>query len=258
MTQTVTSKDGTVIAYESSGSGPAVVLVDGALCYREFGPARDVAAALADRYTVFIYDRRGRGESGDIQPYAVEREIEDLAAVIEAAGGDAFVMGQSSGAGLSLEAAAVGVPMRRLAVYEAPYIGVTKNRDYLGHLRRLLAEDKNSAMVDYFMVKMVGAPAFMPIVMRMMPKVRRQLAEVAPTLVNDTQVMRGMVMDEAHLSRVQVPTLVMGGGKAKPNMRAAVNRVAQVVTGRPPIILEGQTHQVSPAALAPELVKFFR
>jgi len=122
-THTVTSKDGTIIAYETVGSGPALVLVDGALCYRDFGPCRSLANHLADRFTVYFYDRRGRGESGDVQPYAPEREIEDLAAVISAAGGDAFVTGLSSGGGLALLAAASGVPMKKLASYEAPFVG---------------------------------------------------------------------------------------------------------------------------------------
>jgi len=257
-TQTVTSKDGTTIAYETLGAGPAVVLVDGAMCYREFGPARDVAKALSDEYTVYIYDRRGRGESGNTEPYEVQREVEDLAAVIEATGEHPFVMGQSSGAGLALEAAIAGVPIQKLAVYEPPYIGVSKNRDYLSDLRKLLAEGRNGAMIDYFMVKMVGGPAFMPIMMRLMPKVFTPLKAVAPTLINDTQVMRGFETDSKHLAGVRVPTLVMGGSKAKPNMLAAVASVAQAVTGKPPVILEGQTHQVSPAALAPELKGFFR
>ena len=256
--QTATSKDGTTIAYETIGSGPAVVLVDGAMCYREFGPSRDVARALADEYTVYIYDRRGRGESGNTEPYEVQREVEDLAAVIEATGQHPFVMGQSSGAGLALEAAIAGVSMKKLAVYEPPYIGVNKDRDYLGDLRTLLAGGRNGAMVDYFMVTMVGGPVFLPIMMRLMPKVFAPLKAVAPTLLNDTQVMRGFEIDAEHLAGVTVPTLVMGGSKAKPNMLAAVNGVAQAVTGKPPVILEGQTHQVSPAALAPELKGFFR
>lgn len=260
-TQTVTSADGTPIAFETTGTGPALVLVDGAMCSREFGPAREVAKQLADRYTVYVYDRRGRGASGDTEPYAVEREIEDLAAVIGAAG-DAFVMGQSSGAALALEASAAGVPMRKLAVYEAPYVGITTVRgrtpDYLADLQRLLEQGKHGAMIDYFMVRMVGGPAFLPVMMRLMPKVWRQLKAVAPTLLNDTRILGDFEVDPARLARVSVPTLVLGGGKAKPNMAKAVEDVAAAVTGKPPVILAGQTHNVSPAVLAPELAAFFR
>ena len=261
-TKTVVSKDGTAIAYEATGSGPALVLVDGALCYREFGPARDVAQALAGDYTVYVYDRRGRGDSGDTPPYATAREVEDLAAVIGAAGGKAFVMGQSSGAALALNAAASGVAISKLAVYEAPYVGVKKVKgsapDYVAELTKRLAEGKPGAAVGYFMVTMVGGPWFLPIMMRLMPKVWKQLQAVARTLPYDATVMDGFEVKPALLAKVTVPTLVMGGGKAAPNMAAAVQGVADAVAGSTLAILPGQTHQVSPAALAPELTAFFR
>src|SRR5579885_3392255 len=119
---TVTSRDGTTIAYEQSGAGPALILVDGAMCYRAFGPMRGLAALLAPHFTVFAYDRRGRGESGDTAPYAVEREVEDIAALIAKAGGQAYVYGHSSGAVLSLDAVAHGLPITKLALYEPPFI----------------------------------------------------------------------------------------------------------------------------------------
>ena len=258
---TIRSKDGTEIAYERAGSGPAVVLVDGALCYREFGPARDVSKALEDSYTVYIYDRRGRGESGDTQPYAAEREIEDLAAVIDAAGGDAYVMGQSSGAGLALIAAASGVTMRKLASYEAPFVGlnVVKGRtpDYLGTLNTYLAEGNRAKAVGYFMVTMVGGPWFLPLMMRTMPKVWKQLQAVAHTLPYDATVMGGDFEVPTTLGKITVPTLVMGGSKYAPNMKKAVEGVAAAVPGSTLVILPGQTHQVSPAVLVPELKAFF-
>jgi pimeloyl-ACP methyl ester carboxylesterase len=259
--QTVTSADGTTIAYENVGSGPAVVLVDGALCYREFGPARSLAKELKGHFTVYFYDRRGRGESGDTPPYAVGRELEDLAAVITAAGGDAAVMGQSSGGGLALEAAASGIPIRKLAVYEAPYIGRTqatgKTIDDLGKLQQLIAAGDRGGAVSYFMVRMVGAPAFVPIMMRLMPTVWRQLKSVAHTLPYDASIMDGFNVPTERLGTISVPTLVMGGSKGKANMQAAVQGVADAVPGAQRRILDGQTHQVSEKALAPELVEFF-
>jgi pimeloyl-ACP methyl ester carboxylesterase len=261
-TQKVTSKDGTEIAFEVTGSGPALVLVDGAFCYREFGGSREIAKVLSDRYSVYIYDRRGRGESGNTLPYAVEREIEDLAAVIEAAGGNAFVMGQSSGAGLALEAAAAGVPMRKLAVYEAPYVGVRLQKgrtpDYLADLEAMLAAGNNKGVVDYFMVKMVGGPAFLPIMFRLMPKNFKKLQDIAFTVPYDTRIMNGFVANPEMLGRVVVPTLVMGGSKGAPEMKAAVDAVAAGVPGSTRVILDKQTHNVSPAALAPELIAFFK
>ena len=118
----VTSADGTTIACERLGAGPALILVDGALCRRAFGPSRKIAEALSTRFTVYIYDRRGRGDSSDTTPYAPAREVEDLAAVIEEAGGRAALVGLSSGAALALEAAASGLPVTTVVAYEPPYV----------------------------------------------------------------------------------------------------------------------------------------
>lgn len=258
---TVQSADGTRIAYEKVGTGPALVLVDGALCSRDFGPCRSLANHLADRFTVYFYDRRGRGGSGDTPPYSPAREYEDLDAVIRAAGGTACVTGFSSGAALALQAAASGVAMRRLASYEAPYVGLTEvngvKPDHLGHLTSLIAKGDRGAAVGYFMVRIVGGPAYLPIMMRMMPKAWKQLKAVAHTLVYDVAVMDGYEVPTSTLATITVPTLVMGGSKAKPNMAAAVAGVAHAVPGAVHKTLEGQTHQVKNDAIAPELIEFF-
>lgn len=260
-TQTVTSKDGTTIAYEKVGSGPALVLVDGAMCYRDFGPCRSLAEHLKDRFTVYFYDRRGRGESGDTQPYAPEREYEDLAAVIGATGGEAYVLGFSSGGALALQAAASGVPMRKLASYEAPYVGVNLKKgrkpDYLADLNAKLAAGDREGALGYFMVDMVGGPWFLPLMFKVMPKVLTQLKAVAHTLVYDTRIMDTFEAPAATLAKITVPTLVMGGSKAKPNMVKAVQDVADAVPGSVHKTLAGQTHQVKDEAIAPELVAFF-
>lgn len=116
------SKDGTAIAFDRIGNGPPVILIDGALCYRGMGQSGQLAKLLAQRFTVFTYDRRGRGGSGDTAPYDVEREIEDVAAILSEAGGTAFVWGMSSGAVRALEAANRFGGIRKLALYEAPFI----------------------------------------------------------------------------------------------------------------------------------------
>ncbi|MCU1514280.1 MAG: alpha/beta hydrolase [Microbacteriaceae bacterium] len=257
-TGTVTSTDGTVITFERTGSGPAIVLVDGALCSREFGPGRDVAKQLEPDHTVFVYDRRGRGQSGNTLPYAAAREVEDLQAVILAAGaaGDVYVVGQSSGAALSLEAAAAGTPMKKLAVYEAPYIGAT-DIDRVAELRRFLAADDNGGAVGYFLVKMVGAPAFLPIMMKLMPKVWNKLKAAAPTLPYDAVVMGSWVAPKDRFAKICVPTLVMGGTKGKQNMKNAVTDVAAAVAGSTLHWLPKQTHNVSPVVLAEQLRTFF-
>jgi hypothetical protein len=263
-TEWATSVDGTRIAFERSGSGPVLVLVDGAFCYREFGPARDVAAAVQDAFTVVIYDRRGRGESGDTQPYAPEREFDDLRAVIDAVGGDAFVMGQSSGAGLAYRAAAAGVRMRGLVGYEAPWVGLRKNRDgstknYHADLDRLIDSGANAKAIAYFMVDMIGAPRIMPLMMRVMAaKEWTKLLAVAPTLRYDAAVMGGSFEVPTHeLGRVTVPTLALCGSKGAREMLAAQEAVAAAIPGAEHAVLDGQTHQVSPAALRPHLLRFF-
>ncbi|GAB3042339.1 alpha/beta hydrolase [Parafrigoribacterium mesophilum] len=259
---TVRSADGTRITYEKVGSGPTLVLVDGALCSRDFGPCRSLANHLADTFTVYFYDRRGRGASGDTPPYAPAREYEDLEAVIRAAGGNAHVLGFSSGGALALQAAASGVPMRRLASYEAPYVGLTEvngvTPDHLGHVQELIAKGDRGGAVGYFMVKIVGGPAFLPILMRMMPKAAwKQLRAAAHTLIYDTSVMDAFEVPAETLATITVPTLVMGGSKAKPNMAAAVAAIAHAVPGAVHKILPGQTHQVKNEVIAPELTEFF-
>lgn len=262
MTEFTTSADGTRIAFERIGSGPPLVLVDGALCYRDFGPCRSLAEHLSDRFTVYFYDRRGRGESGNTLPYSPEREFEDLAAVIDAAGGDACVTGFSSGGGLVLRAAAAGVPMKALASYEAPFLGqiLVKGRpvDPRAELQKRLDASKPGAALDFFMVDMVGGPKFMPLMMRLMRKVYAQLVAVAHTLPYDAELMTGFEVPVDELSRIRVPSLIMVGGKAKPNMVAGVRAVADAVPGAVHSVLPGQTHQVADESIAPELVAFFR
>jgi len=261
MTEFTTSRDGTTIAYETIGSGPSLVLVDGAMCYRDFGPCRSLAEHLKNQFSVTFYDRRGRGESGNTEPYAPEREYEDLAAVIDAIGGDAYVLGFSSGGALALQAAAAGVPMKKVASYEAPYVGINQRKgrtpDYLADLQALLAKDDREGALGYFMVDMVGGPKYLPLMFKLMPKVLTQLKAVAPTLPNDARVMNTFTAPTATLAKISVPTLVMGGSKAKPNMTKAVADVAAAVPGSTHKTLPGQTHQVKDAAIAPELVTFF-
>src|SRR5258708_6948753 len=190
--KTVTSKDGTTIAYDQVGNGPAVILVDGALCYRASGPSGPLAALLAPRFTVLTYDRRGRGDSTDTPPYAVEREIEDLEALLNAAGGSAFVYGISSGAALALEAANQGLAIKKLALYEAPFIVddslPPRPDNYLAHMDELIAANRRGDAVKLFM-KTVGVPGIFITMMRFMPAWSK-LTAVAHTLPYDFRIMR--------------------------------------------------------------------
>jgi len=259
-----TSKDGTRIGFEREGQGPPVVLVDGAMCYRGSGPAKPLAALLAPHYTVFTYDRRGRGESGDTWPWSAEREVEDLDAVVREAGGSPFVYGTSSGAVLALEAATRGVPMRKLALYEAPLI-VDGTRDPLGddflpQLKACVAANRRGRAVKMFM-KAVGVPRIGIVMMQFMP-VWKKLTAIGHTLVYDISLtspyQQGRPLAAGQWSTATVPTLVMDGGKSPAWMRNAQAAMARVLPNGTTRTLAGQNHMVSAQAMAPALTEFFK
>ena len=258
--RTVVSKDGTKIVYEAVGKGPALILVGGAFSYRKFPGFTKLAGLLADDFTVINYDRRGRGDSGDTASYAVAREVEDLAAVMEAAGGSAFVWGMSSGAGLALEAAASGLPIDRLALYEPPYVAADEStevpKDYEEQLRSLIQAGRRDEAVKLFLRNM-GAPAFAVAMMRIMPFWPR-LRAVAHTLPYDVAVMGGFAVRKEKFSAIQAPTLVIGGEKSPKALVRAVRDVASVLPRGESCMLQGQNHNVSMKVLAPVLRTFFR
>jgi pimeloyl-ACP methyl ester carboxylesterase len=259
--ETVTSKDGTRIAFERTGEGPPVVVVGGALNDR--AAAFPLADELSSRFTVIAYDRRGRGDSSDTPPYAVEREAEDLAALIDAANGSAFAVGYSSGAALILESSLRGVAITRQALYEPPYI-VDASRpplpeDYVAHLDELVASDRRGDAVEYFMTVGIGLPTEMVAPMRSAP-MWKSLEDLAHTISYDGRVM-GDQMSGGPLPRewssVAVPTLVMDGGASPPWIRNAATALAAILPEAELRTLEGQTHEVAPDVLAPVLVEFF-
>ena len=258
MTQ-VRSKDGTAIAFERTGSGPALILVDGAFCSRAFGPSPKIALLLGSRFTVYTYDRRGRAQSGDTAPYAPAREVEDLAAIVEAAGGAASLLGLSSGGALSLEAAASGLPIRSVIAYEPPYVddsGQNGGAAHKGELGRLLASDNRGGMVKYFMKDMVGAPAPMVIMMRLMPWIWRQLEAVAHTLPYDAALMTQFRIPRTRFASIRTPVLVMNGTKSDTRLREVARSLADVIPGARYRELAGQTHNVKPGVLAPAAAEF--
>lgn len=255
----VRSKDGTTIAYERSGRGPALILVDGALCSRAFGPSPKLAPLLAPHFTVYAYDRRGRGESGDTLPFSPAREVEDIAALVAEAGGSASLLGLSSGGALALEAAASGVGVEKVVAYEPPYVDDDGRRDgsvHLGALTRLVASGKRGAAVKYFMKDMVGAPAPMVVIMRLMPWIWSKLKAVAHTLPYDAAVMTGFRVPRARFASIRTPVLVMNGSKTDPRLKEAARAIAEAVPAAQHRELEGQTHNVSAQALAPAVVDF--
>jgi len=263
--ETVVSKDGTTIAFDRVGKGPPLILVDGAFQHRAIDlTSSRLAELLAPGVTVFHYDRRGRGDSGDTAPYAVEREIEDLEALIVGAGGSAHVFGMSSGAALALAAAAHGLPIVSLALYEPPFI-VDDTRPLpppglAARYTELASEDRRGEAVALFLTKAVGLPDDMVAQLRNAP-VWPALESVAHTLAYDAAVMGdttiGSVEPLKRWASLQTPTLVIDGGDSPAWARNAVSAIAETLPHAERRTIEGQTHQVSADALAPILDAFF-
>jgi pimeloyl-ACP methyl ester carboxylesterase len=261
-TQTTTSKDGTKIAYEKSGKGPAVILVVGALASRS--DHAKLAQALSPDFTVYNYDRRGRGDSGDTKPYAVQREVEDIEAIIDEAGGSAYVYGISSGACLALEAAAaLGDKVKKLAIYEAPYDeaegAAGKWKAYSSKLKQLLAQDRLADAVEFHM-KFVGVPDAAILGMKASPG-WSGMKTLAPTLVYDVAIVGdGRSIPAGRASAIKANTLVMDGGKSlesMPFMRVTADKLGNTIPNAQRRTVEGQDHNVDEKELAPILGEFF-
>jgi pimeloyl-ACP methyl ester carboxylesterase len=259
----VTSKDGTAIAVDKLGTGPAVILVDGAMCSRSFGPMPELAKALADQFTVYHYDRRGRGDSGDGFAYDIQREIDDLDAVIQYAGGNAMVFGISSGAALAAEAARQLRGVRRLALYEAPYVVDNTHApmppELIADVKSLVASNRRGDAVKKFM-RYVGTPAIAVFVMSLLPFWKKFTA-IAHTLSNDLELIaphhQSQPMPHDKWAPITVPTLVMVGGKSPAWMKNAMRAWADALPNSVHQTLAGQTHMIKPATLAPVLLDFF-
>jgi pimeloyl-ACP methyl ester carboxylesterase len=257
----VTSRDGTRIAYETQGTGPALIVVGGALSDRSGGA--ELAQLLATKFTVYLYDRRGRGDSTDTQPYSTQREIEDLDALIDRAGGSAVVYGKSSGASLALQAAAVlGGKIRKLALYEAPYNeaeGAAEQwQEFRAQLDALLAANRRPEAVTEFL-KFTGAPEKVLTQLKTSPAWPGMVA-LAPTLAYDNAVLGVDRSVPAIATRVKAQTLVMDGGASlgpMPFMRATADKLAKLIPNAQRRVVEGQAHDVSAKVLAPLLLKFF-
>lgn len=255
----VTSTDGTSIAYERVGSGPALVLVDGAMCYRAAGPMRPVAAGLHEQFTVYTYDRRGRGESTDTLPFAVTREVEDLQAVIDAAGGEAAVYAMSSGGALALATAAAGSGITALVLYEPPFLGGDGDdvgmKEYSERLHELLTDGRRGDAVELFM-SFVGVPAQAIRGMRTQPG-WAAFEAIAPTLAYDDAVLDGGDVPRDLVAGLTIPTVVIAGDASPESLRRAAADTAAALPTAELRILAGQTHDVAPDTLAPVLIDFF-
>ena len=254
--ETVTSKDGTTIAFDRLGSGPPVVLVCGGSVDRMADAA--IAQELASDFTVFNFDRRGRGDSGDTLPYAIDREVEDIEAVIGAAGGSAFLWGSSSGAVLAL-IAAESVPVTKLALWEPPFVpeGVPRPpEDQVSQYEPMIAEGRRGDAVEYFMTKVIGMPSEVVAGARTQPWWGATEA-LAHTLAYDARIMGDYSIPKDLAASVKVPTMVIAGGADFPWMRQTAETLAAALPDGQVRILEGQGHDVDPGVLAPVLSEFF-
>lgn len=261
----VRSNDGTKIAFTKQGQGPALILVDGALCFRDNGPSADLIRLLSPHFTVYAYDRRGRGESGETGPYAIEREIEDLHAVIRQAGDSAFVFGSSSGAALAMEAVAAGLPIRKLVMFEPP-IGVTQPggpslAEAQREVDRFVTAGDSARAARYFLTAMMGTPSafasMMPVLMR---GTWRKLKSVAHTIPYDLAILSDSAVLAGRANAITAPALVVGGAKSPEFMQKAVERVASSLPNARAMLLAGQGHDVAKAGetLAPIMTNFYK
>ena len=264
---TVTSTDGTAIAYEQAGSGPPVILVASALSDRS--DAGRLARLLAARFTVLNYDRRGRGASSDRKPYSVEREVEDIAALMEAAGGTASLFGSSSGAVLAMEAAARGLNVTRLALFEPPFVVDAESRrppaDAEAHVAKLLGEGRRPDAVRYFLAEVLGMPRALVRAMRLMRKTWSTMIDMADTIPYDLAILAGRQDGRPpkpdEWASVRSTALVLAGGKSDATLQRGARAVADVLPRAEHRVLPGLRHGavvMSPRALVPVLIEFFQ
>jgi pimeloyl-ACP methyl ester carboxylesterase len=256
--ETLTSTDGTAIAYQRTGTGPALILTVGAFCDRS--STAPLSQLLAPYFTVYEYDRRGRGSSGDGDGYSVDREVDDLASLVEAAGGSALVYGHSSGAALALEAAARGLPITALAAFEPPYTaaddGTGGSGELLEGVRRCIAAGDRDGAARLFL-EGSGTPPGVITMLQQSPGWAR-MRELAPPLVYDLTLCNGGTAPRERLSRIGVPTLTISGGDSPEWADRACATVAAAVPGARHEVLDGQTHAVAHDAVAPVLIEHFR
>jgi len=258
--ETTKSADGTVIAFDRAGDGPPFVVTLGAFCDRKtFVPPADLTA----RFTVVTYDRRGRGDSGDTQPYSPDREVADLAAVVEASGSvsgsGAFMYGHSSGAALALRAAWSGVPMAALVAYEAPYI-IPGTRevpaDPSATITGLVEAGRRADAVRFWMTDVVRLPAQVVAGMERVP-MWAGLEALAHTLPYDLALTGNQGVPAADLARITVPVLVLGGANSPDWFQRTVRETTAAIPGARLVMLEGQDHGAPPSVLSPVLTEFF-
>jgi pimeloyl-ACP methyl ester carboxylesterase len=259
---TITSLDGTIIDFDRYGNGPTVVFIGGASTYREIDESTSGAARrlAAEGFTTVDYDRRGRGRSGDVHPWTLDREVEDVAALITASGGAAALCSNSSGADIALAAAGADVGVTSLVLYEPPFFAGSDLTEELAVLRSLLAEGKNEEAMRYNLTSVIGLPTDVVGGMAQEPSWAARVA-AAPTLVYDHTATHEINVDRDWRKRwadVTVPTLVCSGDQTFPGMPEAADAVAAALPHATRRTVSGQGHKPAPEAIVPVLVEFLR
>jgi pimeloyl-ACP methyl ester carboxylesterase len=255
--KTVNSADGTPIVFDQDGQGLPIIMVVGAFNTRD--TAAPLAAVLKDRFTTINYDRRGRGDSGDTQPYAVEREIEDIGALIAHVGGGAAVFGYSSGATLALKAAAHGLSISKLVLYDAPFV-VDETypplpADFAEQLAGLISAGRRGDAVELYQRVAVGIPEPVIAQMRHAP-FRPALEAMAQSLVYDAIVVGDRALPTDLVSSVTTPTLVIDGEESPPIMHGAARELAATMPNATRRTLAGQGHDIAPEPTAAVIAEF--
>ena len=256
--KTVASHDGTSIAFEQGGEGPSIIFVFGA--FNDHNRAVPLAAVLRRRFTTYVYDRRGRGSSGDSQPYAIEREVEDIDALIREAGGSALVFGHSSGATLALHAAASESNITKMALYEPPF-DVDGSRPQLPvdlpeQPAQLVSCDRRGDAVELFQTKGMGRPKEVVVQLRNAPS-RPALEAIAHTLAYDVLITGDLSLPAQLIGSVATPTLVLAGDGSPPFMQSGARALADALPNGQHRPLPGQTHDIVPEVTAPIIEAFF-
>jgi len=258
--KTTKSKDGTVLAYDIYGSGPALIYITGASCFRKFMPIAQDAKAFAEEFTVYNYDRRGRGDSGNTLPWSVEREVEDIEAMIDAAGGKAYLYGHSSGAVLALEASLrLGDKVQKAVLYDAPYVHDQKEKVEYGQLsqkiNKLLEDGKNAKAMKGFLGG-IGMPKAFVYLLPLFPGWKTMKA-LAPTLAYDIALTNDLPpLDRA--TQITVPTQILVGEKSPAGIKHVANQLAKAIPNARFEQLAGQNHMVGAKSLLPLLSRFLK
>jgi pimeloyl-ACP methyl ester carboxylesterase len=255
----IISKDGTPIAFNKTGTGPAVILVDGAFCSSSFGPMAKLAPVLDKYFTVIVYDRRARGDSSDTKPYDVQREIEDIEALIGVAGGSANIFSISSGAILAIRAAASGLNISKLALFEPPFVGNPKGRrpaNAEAELNLMIAEKRRGDAVSYYLRTVMGVPAILPWILHLTPNWAKMKANAA-SLPYDAAVCGDFNIPKTWVGSLNIPTIVIDSSKSPKSLREAVRAVAELLPQGRQITVNGKIHDAPPGVLVPVLEKFY-